>query len=1150
MLVDAGDFAQGTAFGNIDNGASMVDLMNQAGYDIATLGNHEFDWGIDNLASLIDDAEFPIVTSNFYHTVNGQNTDLVLDPYVLRNFGGTTVAFVGTTTPESITKSTPAFFQDDNGNYIYGFAGGSDGQPLYNATQEAVDAARAAGADHVVLLAHLGIDGSSAPWRSTDVIANTTGIDAVIDGHSHSVVPMQQVANANGENVLLTQSGQYFDNIGVVTLNLETGDFASELINDYTGSDSTIRANIDALIAQVDAELGQPIAETELDFYVMDPTTGLRNIRTRGTNMGDMNTDAYYYILNNATNGQVDLTIANGGGTRADIAAGEWTYLDAQTVNPFGNVLAAIEVTGQQILDALEFGARGTLGDPSIDGNEEIGGFLHVSGASYTVDTNIESTVQLAADGTWGGAPTGEYRIQELEIYNKDTGAYEPIDLAAKYVLGGTNYPLRGGGDGLTMFGDHTLVIDFVTEDYLALSEYAASFTDTDGNGLGNIATANSPLLAANGGIVSDAFLMNYEDPLGSGRISFVPYVEPVEDTTLTILYTNDVHTYIDKELSYDSLAALKAELEAQGKNVLLVSAGDFAQGTAYGNIDDGASMVELMNQAGYDIATLGNHEFDYGMENLMSLINAATFETVTSNFYHAVDGQSTDLVLKPYTLRTYGDKTVAFVGTTTPESITKSTPAFFQDANGNYIYGFAGGNDGQPLYNATQTAVDAARAEGADHVVLIAHLGVDNSAAPWRSIDVIANTTGIDAVIDGHSHTEMPMEILKNADGEDVLLTQSGQYFDNIGIVTVDLATGEFTSELISEYEGSDATIRAAIDALIAQVQEELGQPVAETEIDFVVMDPTTGLRNIRTRGTNMGDLNADAYYYTLNRATNNQVDLTIANGGGTRADIAAGEWTYLDAQTVNPFGNVLAAIEVTGQQILDAIEFGARGTLGDSSLEGNEEIGGFLHVSGARYSVDTSIESTVQIDDNGSWAGAPTGEYRVHSLEIFNKDTGQYEPIDLAATYTLGGTNYPLRGGGDGLTMFADHNLLVDFVTEDYLSLSEYIAAFNDTDGNGLGNIATANSPLLTANGGIVSDAFLFNYEDPYGAGRISFAAREVVNPTEPTTEVLATTPTETTTGEPVTATGEGVSGIVIAPLFLAAAVVIFLKRRQFSE
>ena len=226
-----------------------------------------------------------------------------------------------------------------------------------------------------------------------------------------------------------------------------------------------------------------------------------------------------------------------------------------------------------------------------------------------------------------------------------------------------------------------------------------------------------------------------------------------VGEGSIVILHTNDIHTYIDGDLRYSDVAALKSYYESLGAIVILVDAGDHIQGTAYGSMDKGKTIIDLMNATGYDVATLGNHEFDYGMEGAMNAIEWANFPYTSANFYNEKDGVVGNTVLNPYEIVDLGFLKIAFVGITTPETFTKSTPAYFQDGNGNYIYGIAGGEDGSALYTAVQKALDAAVAE-ADIVIGLAHLGDDPASQPWTSEEVIANTTGFDLFIDGHSHS------------------------------------------------------------------------------------------------------------------------------------------------------------------------------------------------------------------------------------------------------------------------------------------------------------------------------------------------------------------------------------------------------------
>ena len=518
------------------------------------------------------------------------------------------------------------------------------------------------------------------------------------------------------------------------------------------------------------------------------------------------------------------------------------------------------------------------------------------------------------------------------------------------------------------------------------------------------------------------------------------------EKSAVTILYTNDVHTYIDKkspELTYAGIAALKQSYVDAGQNVLLVDAGDHIQGTAYGSMDDGETIIKLMSEAGYDLATPGNHEFDYGMARAKAAMKEAAFPYVSCNW---VDLRTGLKVLPSIKIFTIGGARIAFVGVTTPETFTKSTPAYFMNASQTkYIYDILGGDDGQKLYKAVQKAIDKAKLLGATYIIGLGHLGVDPSSAPWTSEEVIAHTTGFDAFIDGHSHTVMENKQVTDASGKAVTLTQTGSYFKNVGKMTIG-ADGSITTELLPSYDGADAAVAAATSEWVSAVDDMLGEEIAVGDSKFYITDPATGKRRIRSGETNLGDF-----------------------------DVEAGPWSFKTCKTVSPFGNVACLMSVTGQQILDALEFGAR----FAGAEGKEN-GGFLQVAGAKYEIHAMIPNTVQTDDKNVWVGSATTP-RVSNVEIYDKTTGTYKPLDPNATYALAGMNYTLRNLGDGFAMFDGAELIKDYVSEDYLVMSSYAAMFGGVDANGLPHLSSANSPLADYPG------YLLNYEDPYGAGRI---------------------------------------------------------------
>ena len=512
----------------------------------------------------------------------------------------------------------------------------------------------------------------------------------------------------------------------------------------------------------------------------------------------------------------------------------------------------------------------------------------------------------------------------------------------------------------------------------------------------------------------------------------------------VVILYTNDVHCAIDTNIGYAGVAAYEKAYEDAGYDVLLVDCGDAVQGAAVGTLSTGEYIVDIMNEVGYDVATIGNHEFDYGMDRFNELVEMAEYPYVSANFTD-LEGNT---ILSPYAVLEAGGYSIAFVGASTPETFSKSTPTYFQDEEGNFIYSFCGGNDGADLYAAVQAAVDDARAEGADYVVVLSHLGTEASSVPFTSTDLIANTSGIDVVLDGHSHSVWEMEIEQNKDGEDVVMSSTGTQLTALGSLTID-AEGNLATQLHTETIFQDDETAAFIDGIEAQYADTLATVVATSDVDLTIYDPTetdadgNPIRLIRSQETNLGDLCADAY-----RAISG-ADIAFVNGGGIRDSIPAGDITYEQIIAVHPFGNALCVVEATGQEILDALEMSVRHV--------PDETGGFLQVSGLTFEVNTSVESSVVVDDADMFVEV-AGDRRVQNVLVGG------EPIDPEATYTLASHNYMLKSGGDGYTMFADNVLLQDEVMLDNQVLINYITE---------------------SLGGVVGE----EYSDPYGQGRITF-------------------------------------------------------------
>ena len=501
----------------------------------------------------------------------------------------------------------------------------------------------------------------------------------------------------------------------------------------------------------------------------------------------------------------------------------------------------------------------------------------------------------------------------------------------------------------------------------------------------------------------------------------------------IIILYTNDVHCAIDDDIGYAGLAAYREWCEQSASYVTLVDCGDALQGDVIGTVSKGEIPAELMKRVGYDFAVLGNHEFGYGMEQLDRLMGMSGAQYLGCNISYSGEGEAAFLSrLLPYKIVSYGEVKVAFIGVSTPESILKSVPAYFCDENGKYVYDFCGGS-GEELYGRVQENVDACLKDGADHVVLLAHLGTDASSSPFTSRELIANTRGIDAVLDGHSHSEISCEVVKNEEGEKVLLSSTGTGLHNIGRLTI-TASGNLQTGLIEEYAERDSEMSDCIESMEKQFEVELKKHIGVSEVALTTVSDS-GVRLVRNRETNLGDFCADAY-----RAVSG-ADIALVNGGGIRADIPAGEITYGDILSVHPYGNSLCVGKATGQEILDALEMASRFCLSSPS-DGEKavgECGGFLQVSGLKYVIDTSVNSTVETDEQGNFLSCGNSR-RVKDVMVLGEN-GTYSAIEPDKVYTVASHNYLIKEGGDGLNMFTDNELTTDEGLKDYEILMTYL-------------------------------------------------------------------------------------------------------------
>ena len=498
------------------------------------------------------------------------------------------------------------------------------------------------------------------------------------------------------------------------------------------------------------------------------------------------------------------------------------------------------------------------------------------------------------------------------------------------------------------------------------------------------------------------------------------------------IFFTSDIHCGVEDNLGLASVKALVDEAKGSYPYVTLVDTGDYIQGGTLGSLSKGRLIIGIMNDMEYDLVTIGNHEFDYGMEELAKRMSEMNFDVVATNVEYTGNGISIFENVPEYVIKDYDGTKVGFIGILTPTTIAQSTPKYFMEGD-EFVYGFCAGNDGNNLYDRIQKTVDELRSKGVKYVVALSHLGSDAFEAPYDSISLIANTSGIDAVLDGHSHSFILEDHYPNKNGEDVVLSSVGTKTQALGELILG-KDGSISVVQYEEYSEQDEKIIESIAKANSEIEELLSQKVADLDFDISMTDEE-GIRMCRNRETTAGNFMADAFGYMLG------CDVAFINGGGVRSSIKAGEVTYGDLLSVAPFQNSLALVNASGQQILDALEFGASKTEKLYKLDGNAtgENGAFLQVSGLKYTIDTSIESPVICDDNGFLTGFGDGERRVKDVYIL--EDGEYVPIDPEKMYLTGGVGYFLYDDGDGNTAFRGAEAVIENGMTDVEALYQYV-------------------------------------------------------------------------------------------------------------
>jgi len=1013
LVVDAGDHIQGGTLGLISNGEAIIDIMNKVGYDVATLGNHEFDYGVEQLETCKKLLKCGYISTNYCFRAN---KTAIYPAYKIIEKGGKKIAFIGVATPQTLSKTSLITIKGSDGQSLYHFLTDNESKELYERVQQQIDKVKnEEHADYVIILAHLGV-GGDAEFENTSegLLKNLKNVNALIDGHTH-LVYSNKTKDADNKDVPFAQTGTKLTNVGVFILHSNgtisqnninlipyDNNFAAETLN-FTRSKKIINVDndmynyIQAKINSFSDMLNKVVGRTDFPLNVYKLGTVTKESHDQLSRVGEnilcnLVTDALRAA------GGADVTIMNAGSVREDILEGDITYQEIINTMPFSNDVLVKQITGQDILDALEFGVR-TLPEPTSR-------FPQVSGITYKIDMSIPTSVVVDNDEVFLRVD-GERRVYDVMVNG------EELDLERIYTLS-TNSFIIDGGDGYSMFAKH--------KEYYKLS----------------LGVDNEVLLKYINVTLNKVIPEKYKRT--EGRIIKTNSKKKSDD--IVILHTNDVHCGVQDSIGYDGLMLYKKQLLSKYNHVILVDAGDHIQGGTMGLVTNGIAIIDIMNKVGYDVATLGNHEFDYGVAQLEECQKRLNCSYISTNYCYHKNKQA---IYPAYKIIEAGNKKIAFIGVATPQTLSKTSLITIKDDDGNQVYDFLTENHSKELFDRVQTKIDEVKAQGVDYVIILAHLGIGGDAEEENtSAGLLRNLKNVNALIDGHTHLTYA-RTTPDKNGKAVPFAQTGTKLNYIGVTKID-TNGKITQENINKvpYEELfvdetltltrggkevyvDAEMNEFINNKINSYKDILNRVVGHTSFNLNVYKLGTNNKQSHDQLSRVGE-NILCNLVTDALRHYGEADVTIMNAGSVREDILEGDITYQEIINTMPFSNDVLVKEITGQDILDALEFGVR-TLPDPTSR-------FPQVSGLTYKVDNSTPSSVIVDNNEVFVRVG-GRRRVYNVFVNG------EKLDLYKKYTISSNSFIL-GGGDGYSMFSPYPEFKTSIGVDNEILLKYIQEY----------------------------------------------------------------------------------------------------------
>ncbi|MFC4321615.1 bifunctional 2',3'-cyclic-nucleotide 2'-phosphodiesterase/3'-nucleotidase [Litchfieldia salsa] len=1020
LLFDNGDLIQGNPLGDYIARVDVlkegqvhpaVKALNLLGYDAGTVGNHEFNFGLDFLNEAFDDAEFPIVNANVFNLDGTPYFDQyeILTKQVTDQSGNTHTIKVGVT----------GFVPPQILNWDYGHLNGKVSvEDIMVSANKIIPQMKTEGADVIVVLAHSGIDNSGqvdGMENAAYYLTQVEGVDAVLSGHAHAIFPAVEGKKANFPDgngfdnvkgtingVPVTMPGSWADHIGQIDLKLElvNGEWIvadSQGVVLPTAGYASDKALEDAIATEHAATIN----------YVNGPV---------GTTTAPINSyfalvqdDPSVQIVSNAQKWYVDKWIAGAGaqykglpvlssaapfkaGGRAgddasyftDIPTGTIAIKNVADLYLYPNTVYALKINGSELKEWIEWSAgQFNQIDPSnkaeqslINYNFRSYNFDVIDGVTYEIDVtqpskynNDQALINPEAS-----------RVKNLQYNGKPVTADMEFIVATNNYRAGTNKIVNPGGKNTILVApdeNRQAIIDYIvnTGEINPSADDNWKIADIDGDVNVTFASAAKAQNYLNG----QSYIEHVET--NGDLAKFALNLGTRESWQLSILHTNDTHAHVEQ---YPKLFTAVNKVRSEKENTLLVDAGDVFSGTLFFNQYSGLADLWFMNEIGYDAMTFGNHEFDKDSTTLANFVSRMNFPMVSSNvnvtkdpvlsllFKNELGKTQTGGNIYPAIVKEIDGEQVGIFGLTTPDTVILASPGrdiVFEDAK----------------IKATET-VARLKSDGVNKIIVLSHMGHTSDLELANAVE------GIDVIVGGHSHTTLTKPVIVNK-AEPTLIVQANEYLNYLGSLDVTFNNEGVVighaGELL-ELDGFEENAAAA--EKVAEFEVKLDE-IRKKIIGHTNVVLNGERKDIRTKETNLGNLIADGMAQQAYKV-DGKTTIALQNGGGIRASIDKGDITLGDAYTVLPFGNLLVTLDLTGAEILEALEHSV------SEVEAAQ--GKFLQVSGLRFKYDIN---------------KPVGE-RVWLVEV-KQANGKYKTLDLQATYSVA-TNAFTADGGDGFTVF----------------------------------------------------------------------------------------------------------------------------------